>query len=358
MSGLFGETSIINSSLVSSSTGQPSMPPIINSHETGKISESTKEMFIECSGFDFNSLSRCLSIIVSVFAEMGGEIYEVRLKYGSKTMVTPDLSPGKMKIELKNVNKLLGLNLKESEVKKYLEMMNYSYAKGEVKIPPYRVDILHEVDLIEDIAIAYGYENFDEEIPQISTIGKETKLEVLKRKIAEILSGINLLETYSYSITNKDNELKKMNSKAELIGLMNAKSNYDAMRASMLPSLMKVLGDNRDVDYPQRIFEIGKVFLKKAGIEEKTNLAAALTNSNFTEAKQTLDYLMKMLGLEVEIKETSHDSFIEGRTGKVILNKKEIGIIGEIHPKVLSSWKLLVPVSAFEIEVDKLLEFI
>ena len=97
--------------------------------------------------------------------------------------------------------------------------------------------------------------------------------------------------------------------------------------------------------------------MKGKEISEKTNLAVALTNSNFTEAKQTLDYLMKMLGLEAEIKESSHESMIEGRTGKIVVNKKEIGTIGEIHPKVLANWKLLVPVSAFEIEVDKLADF-
>ena len=337
-----------------------SMPPIINSHSTGKVFESTKEVFIECSGFDFNALSKCLSVIASVLADIGGEVYEVSLKYGGKTLKTPNMKPEKMKINAKNVNKLLGLNLKESEMKKCLEIMGFSYSKGTVSIPAYRADILHEVDLIEDIAIAYGYENFKEKLPQISTIGKESRIEILKRKTAEALVGLNMLETYSYSVTNKEDECRKMETKAELIELMNAKTNYNAIRSSMLPSLMKVLGDNRDVDYPQRIFELGKVFSKDSkegkSVSESTSLATALTNSNFTEAKQTLDYLGKVLGIEFEVKESSHSSFIDGRTAEVLLKKKKVGIIGEIHPKVLSNWKLLVPVSAFELEIDKILE--
>jgi len=335
-----------------------SMPPIINSHETGKITASTKDVFIECSGSDFNSLSKALSIISAVFSDMGGKVFSVDLKYGSKIIKTPNMEPEKMKVSLASVNKLLGLDLNEKDLKKRLEMMNYSYQNGTVMVPPYRADVLHEVDIIEDVAIAYGYENFEQAIPNISTIGKETKLEILKRKTAEALVGLNLVETYSYCVTNEEDECKKMETKEDLVELMNAKTNYNAMRESMLPSLMRILGDNRDVDYPQRIFEMGRVFIKGKYIEENTNLAVALTNSNFTEAKQTMDYLLKMLGLEAELRESAHSSLIEGRTGKIFINGKEVGIIGEVHPKVLSNWKLIVPVASFELNLNKIKELI
>ena len=335
-----------------------SMPPIINSEETGRVTEKTKELFIECSGFDMEVLNRCLSIITTALADMGGKIYSITMKYGSKTAVTPDLSPDKMKVNLKAVNKLLGLELKDKELKQYLERMNYSYSSGTVLIPAYRTDVLHEVDLIEDVAIAYGYENFKQEIPHVSTIGKETKMEILKRNIAESLVGMNMLETYSYSITNQEDECTKMNTKEDLIQLTNAKTNYNVMRNKMLPSLMKIFGNNRDVDYPQRIFEIGRVFEKNKGISEKTNLAIALTNSNFTEMRQVLDYLSRMFDVKISIQELKQDSFIEGRTAKVLARGQPIGVIGEIHPQVLSNWKLLVPVSAMELELDKIKDLI
>lgn len=334
-----------------------SMPPIINSHETGKISEKTKEVFIECSGFDFNVLNKCLAIIVTTLSDMGGRIYELELKYGNKTIKSPNLQPEKMKLNLKNVNKLLGLELKDSDVKKLLERMNFSYSTGTALIPPYRTDVLHEVDLIEDIAIAYGYENFQEQIPSISTIAKESKIEIFKTKIAEALVGLNMLETYSYSLTTEKEECKKMNTKKDLIHLENSKTHYKDMRASMLPSLMKILGNNRDVDYPQRIFEIGRVFNKSGKeIKENINLAIALTNSNFTEVKQVLEYLARMFDLKLEIKESKHDSMIEGRTAKILINKKEVGTMGEIHPKVLSEFKLLVQVAAIELKLDKIMK--
>jgi len=109
-----------------------SMPPIINSHKTGKVNEKTTEVFIECSGFDLEVLKTCLNIVVTAMADMGGEIYSTNVKYPPgfecKSINTPDLSPNKWKIDLKFVNKLLGLGLKESEMKKLLEKMGFGYA--------------------------------------------------------------------------------------------------------------------------------------------------------------------------------------------------------------------------------------
>ena len=82
------------------------MPPIINSHKTGKISEKTKDVFIECSGFDFNILQKCLNMIVTAFSEMGGKIYSMELVYGNKKFITPDLKSEEMKVDINYINKL------------------------------------------------------------------------------------------------------------------------------------------------------------------------------------------------------------------------------------------------------------
>ena len=132
-----------------------SVPPIINSHKTGKISEKTKDVFIECSGFDFNVLKKCLNIIVTALYEMGGKVYSMDLIDGNKKYATPDLNPEDMKADIGYINKWLGLELKESEAKKLFERMGYEYDGRRVKIPAYRADIIHQTDLAEDIAIAY-----------------------------------------------------------------------------------------------------------------------------------------------------------------------------------------------------------
>lgn len=333
-----------------------SMPPIINSQLTGKIDIKTKDVFIECSGHDFNVLQKTLNMLVCLLSDMKGEIYAVQLNYPDKKIITPDLTPEKLKLEIKNVNKLLGLNLKEQEIKKLLEKMGYLYNKGTVEVPAYRIDILHEVDLIEDIAIAYGYDNFEAEIPQISTIGKESAIEIKKRKIAEILAGLSLLEISTYHLTTK-NDMKKTGIKTKGIEVESSKTDFSVLRPCLLINSLKVLSENVDAKYPQKIFELGKIF--KENLDEEEKLCITISGeTDFTEISQVLDYLMRMLSLNYKIEETSNSLFIEGRTGKIILKnngkEKEIGILGEISPNIIKNWHLKMPVVALEIEIEEL----
>ena len=121
--------------------------------------------------------------MATCLADMGGKIYQMEIKSGLvKKTITPDFTPEKMKISIENTNKLLGLDLNEKQIKNLLEKMGYNYKNKEVFIPAWRTDMLHEVDLIEDVAIAYGYENFVPEIPKISTIGEEDRKEIIKKK--------------------------------------------------------------------------------------------------------------------------------------------------------------------------------
>src|SRR3989338_9176721 len=335
-----------------------SMPPIVNSQNTGKITSDTKDVFIECSGFDFEVLKKCLNILCAMFADMGGEIYQMDVN-GIKT---PDFSTEKMKISLDNTNKLLGIVLNEKQVKENLEKMGYNYNKGIVEIPVWRTDIIHEVDLIEDVAIAYGYENFAPEIPSISTIGNEDPIEIKKRKIAEIISGLGFIEVSNYHLTNKKDQEEKMNvpeNKASFIEVIGSKTEYNILRENLSHYLLKNLSENVDAEYPQKIFEIGRVFSSEnSEIKEKEFLSLAVSPGNFTEVKQMLEYVFRMVDKKVELKEAQRvpEHFIEGRTAEIIFNKKRIGFIGEVHPRVLRNWKIKMPVALFEINLDDVLE--
>ena len=341
-----------------------SMVPIINSNLTGRVVAETKNVFIECSGHDLETLKSCLNIIVTSMADMGGKIYQMDLNYGyGKKEATPDLTPKKMKLSLQNINKLLGLDLKEKQVKTLIEKMghNYDLGKGVVETPAWRTDILHEVDLIEDVAIAYGYENFIPEIPEISTIGSEDKKETIKRKFSEILSGLGILEVSNYHLTSKKDQTEKMSisEKQEFIEVESSKTEYTTLRETLTPLLLKNLSENVDSEYPQKIFETGTIFTNsETKITEKESLALAISPGNFTEIKQIIEYLFKMIGLEVVLKEAGEipGHLIEGRTAKIIYKEHEIGLIGEVHPRTLKNWKIRMPVALFEIEIDEILK--
>jgi phenylalanyl-tRNA synthetase beta chain len=334
-----------------------SMPPIINSQLTGKINENTKEVFIECSGFDLEAQKKTLNIIATTLSDMGGEMYSMKLDYGSKKIITPDFTPQKTKINIPDCEKLLGIQLKEAEVKKLLEKMGHTYNKGEVESPAYRTDILHPVDIYEDIAIAYGYDKFEPELPNVFTIGSENSLEIKKRKIAEILIGLGLLEISTYHLTKKE-DLKKINIKSG-IEVLESKTEYSTLRPNLLCNSLRILSENTDAKYPQKIFELGRAFEEKDKIEEKEKLCISITgDTDFTEIKQILDYLMRMLSVVYKIEETTSPLFIEGRCGKIMVKHegkdKEIGILGEIAPQIIKNFELKMPVSSLELEIENL----
>lgn len=344
-----------------------SMPPIINSHKTGKVTGKITEVFVECSGFDFRIMQQCLNILVCVLADMGGIINSMELDYPDKKRITPNLEPEKMKVDLKYINKLLGLELNESELKLCLEKMGYEYdaTKKTALVPTYRTDIIHTVDLAEDVGIAYGYDNIPEIIPSVATIGKEDELSILCEKFREILIGHGLIEVKSYCLASKDDQNKNCNLENELVELKNSQAEgRNVMRCWLIPSLLRILSENKHREYPQNIFEVGEIFKlnpkSETGCEEEVSLAVALSQEevDYTKAKQLIDNLFKTLSLELNVAETNHASFIKGRVGKIVVEHMELGVIGELAPDVLNNFSIIMPVSCFEINLIKLQELL
>jgi phenylalanyl-tRNA synthetase beta chain len=345
-----------------------SFPPIINSEYT-KLETKTRNVFVDITALDEKAAMEVLNIIATTFADRGGKIFKVKIKYPSKVIYTPDLSTRSIQVEVSYINKILGLSLSTEEVKKYLRMMGFDCVelkKGllEVYIPCYRTDIMHAFDIVEDVAIAFGYENFNEEMPNIATIGEEEPLEVFANKLRSLLVGYNLQEVLTFILTNKTNLFEKMNTKEEEIAeIANSKtSEFNVVRNWLLPSLMDVLARNKHNDYPQNIFEVGDVVVladNDIGAETVKKLCIALCHSkaSFSEIKSLVESLLSNLGIEnYSIEEAEHGSFIAGRAAKVVIKGREIAIFGEVHPIVLENWNLEMPVAACEMNVNWLFE--
>lgn len=347
-----------------------SMPPIINSQETGRIDESTEEVFIECSGSNLYYLQKCMNIIVAAFAGMGGKIYAMEIEdsiEGKRQSI--DMRPQEMGFKLDELNRMLGMGFKEKEVRIYLERMGIGMERkksGEyiALVPAYRTDILHWIDLTEEVAIAHGYENFEAEIPEISTIAEESQESVRRRVVSNILAGLGLLELSSYHL-NVKKDIKKIHYNfSDFIELEDSKTENDVLRMDLLSNVMKVFSENSDATYPQKVFEIGRIFeldkeiKTEKGVIEKDNLVVGVAGEtvNFTEIQQILDYMFKMLDIEYRIENSENIAFIPGRCGKIIVKidgkGKEIGFIGEVAPRVLKNWKVKMPVVAMELGMD------
>ncbi len=339
-----------------------SFPPIINGELT-RVTEGTKNLFIDVTGTDRQAVEKTLNILVCSIAEICGKIGRVRV--GSKTY--PSLTPETFELRVENVDRLLGLGLREHEVAGILRRMRYSVLelKGgvlKVLIPPYRVDILHEVDLIEDVAIGYGINNMQPVLPKLPTTGRKHEKEKISEKIREIMIGFGMQEILSFILTSKRKQFGKMllpeGACVEIANPVSAE--YTVCRTWLLPCLLEFLSANTHNKYPQKIFEIGDCVLldeqAETGAREVRKLACAIAHdkANLTEIKSVVEALAKELNASLVIKPCEHASFIPSRCGEIYLNGKSSGVFGELHPAVLENWKIEKPVVAFEMEVEAL----
>ncbi len=343
-----------------------SLPPIINSNYTGKVTEMTKNVFIECTGFNFKFLLPALNVIVCALADRGGKIENVKIIYPNKTIITPDLKPKKIVVNIDYIRKISGLKLSGREICSLLTQARYdAYLKGkkiELFYPAYRQDIMHQRDVVEDVLISYGYNKIRPIYPRIKTKGAADKKEIFSRKVAQIMISLGFQEILSYILTNRENLFRKMNLKeGKVIEIANPiSSSWSVFRNWLLPSLIDFYCHNKHVKYPQKIFEIGDVVLFDKNMETKTKnprkLAVAISDSEvgYADIAAVLDALLSELKIKYKLKRMRHPSFIEGRTAGIFVNKKLVGIIGEIHPLVLDNWNLDMPVAAFEIDLDQL----
>jgi phenylalanyl-tRNA synthetase beta chain len=339
--------------------GVISFPPIINSERT-KLTENTKNLFIDVTGTDERAVNIALNILVCNIAERSGKISTVKVS-GKKT---PELEPKEISIDIESIDKILGLGLNEKQITEILERMRYVVMKlkggrVDVIIPPYRYDILHEIDIIEDIAIGYGYNNIEPILPKIATIGEQSELEKLSRKVRELMVGLEFQEVLNFVLTNRENNSDKMNVNSDAVEILNPiSSEYSICRTWLLPSLMKVLAANKHREYPQKVFEISDCVILDEDAETKTKTIRKLSgvisydNANLTEMKSIVEAVLKALNYKYEIRDYKHPSFIESRCGEILVNEKQIGFMGEIHPEVLGKWELEKPVIGFEIKVD------
>jgi len=343
-----------------------SIPPIINSNKLGQITEKTRNIFLECSGFNLKFLVPALNVMACALADRGARIETVKVVYPDRTMITPDLAPKKSSVEIDYLNKISGLGLTTKQIIHLLQQARYdSKVKGnriEVVYPAYRQDMMHQRDVVEDVIISYGYNRIEPTPPRLATIGGESKLSKISDKIAEIMVGLGLQEILSYTLTNKKNLFDKMNFKEEkVVEIENAVSeNWNVFRNWLLPGIMEFLSANKHVEYPQKIFEIGDAIVIDESKETKTKdvgkLACAIADSNvgYQEISSALEGYFSGLGIRYELKAIEHSSFIKGRVAGIFVDGKQVGVIGEMNPVVLENWKLEIPVAAFEVNLESI----
>ena len=347
-----------------------SMPPIINGEYT-RVNEFTAELFIDVTGTDLKAITEVLNVICTTLADRGAEIYEVHNHYpDGSILVTPNLRPWEMELDNRYVNATLGVEFTPEESVAELEKMGYSaqivWNIIKVNVPCYRADIMHPIDLVEDIAIAHDYDNFEPNIPPLLSEAGEDPKEIFCRSIRNFLVGHGLLEVVTFMLSNREKLFHNMEMPEEPIcETENPKMEaYDSLRTWLLPSIMEILSFNKHHPYPQNLYEVDDIVVidptTETGARTKRRLAVVQCHAkaSFSDIKALMNSILENLELSAEVEAGGWNCFIEGRRYVAKIDDEVLCWAGEIKPQVLENWGLEMPVAALEMDIDVLFKHV
>ena len=361
-----------------------SFPPIINGDHT-TVNEQTRDFFIDVTGWDERSCEACLLLICLSLAERGGVIESIQIKNWDQELLNVPRGDSKShKVPDRLIRNILGVELSKTEIAVSIKKMGGELIEtrtvtngpdkiekwadcivGEkehvISMPRWRNDIMHPVDIVEDIAIGYGYDNLPEQLSAVHLDAIPLPSSNLKRRISSSLCALGLQETQSLTLSNKRDQFERVRwieeNKSTIISNPITKE-HTMLRQYILPSLLNLLAANRHHELPQRVHELGDVVRDS---ENKTRLswACAEVGGGFSAAKGIASSLLRDLGANLsEVKwqgiNQEEGPWIKGRGAKVIIGGIEVGQIGEIDPKVSFEFGLKVPIQAGEFDVDAL----
>lgn len=339
-----------------------SMPPIVNSEDT-RVASDTKRLFIDVTGDDERTVNRTLTIMMTGLTERGFDLRSVVVKYPTRSVRTPNLKVARQRLNVATANEFLGLDLKPRDVVALLKRMRFDAAPADgevltVLVPPYRSDVMHEVDLVEDLAIAYGYNKLTPTLPNVVTVGEKHPIEKVSEKARAALTGLDFMEVMTYTLTNPQINFGLMRTSGEAAVIANPISEeYTIVRTWLIPSLLSVLRANKRNPLPQQIFEVGDVVQlsleAETGATNVRRIAAATIGgqANFTYIRAIAEALLRELGVTCELRAMEHPSFIDGRAAEFLVKGKRVGVMGELHPEVILGFELEHPIAAFELDL-------
>ena len=348
-----------------------SFPPIINSTEIGEVKPTTRSVLIEVTGTDLRMAVLTLNILAANFYDRGADIEPVLVTYPyatelGKRIAFPYDTSRKTTVPLSKFSAGLGEAVTLADVQKQLSAYGHRVTTGRgavtVIAPAYRDDIMHSVDLVEDYAISRGYESFLPIMPQQSTVGSLSTLELLSDTVRGTMVGSGFKEIMSNILCSREELEDTLSPDEKLVEVANPMSlAYSVVRNRVVPSILSVETASSKAFYPHRIFEVGEVAVldssQNMGTRTDLVLAALISHptANFSEMHSFLDILLYYLGIEYRLDPAEHPLYLPGRCGRIVASGREAGYIGELRPEVLERRQITMPSAAFEISLDVLL---
>lgn len=349
--------------LVDSSGDILSFPPVLNSNGTGRVVPGETGLFCEVTGTDWHTVNLTASILACNLEDRGAVIEPVEILYpDGKITVTPVVYGDKLTADYEDIKAVTGEDPEKLDLKRLLAKMDYSdvtLSGGSVTavMPPYRRDGIHPMDLIEDIAIAIGLNNFEPVLPWEYTVGAAAPVELLARSVRSLLVGAGCEEIIRPVLTSMEKIAvltRTPESPVRIINPMTAE--YGVVSNTLLPALLEVESVSGHAAFPHNVFTVGEVLHRADDglCTTEVNIAVTAGDADLGTVHSILGVLCHFRDLSLSLIEVDDPRFIPGRSARVIIGGKRSGILGEIHPEVLNAWGITVPVAAFELSLESL----
>ncbi|MEB3788622.1 MAG: phenylalanine--tRNA ligase subunit beta [Desulfurococcales archaeon] len=338
------------------------MPPVINSNIT-RIEVGTKHLFIDVTGTSKEAVEKVLDIIVSNLAERkGASIGQVKVLYNDVYITYPSLRTIETVLDLDYVNNILGYSLEPHRAIELLGYMRYNayFMEGKrirVEVPPFRADYISPIDLVEDIAIAVGYEKLQPCRPEKYTRGQLLYKNEIKRILRDLLVGMGFTEVMQLSLVSPD-DVEPIPRKPVFIKNP-VQRDYSVLRTDLIISLLGVLRQNQLLKKPVKLFEIGRIayLAENQEIVEKDMIALAVMDDEMSIEKiqSPLYTLLDIIGIEYSISsECTEQIFIQGRCGSLLLGNQKLAEFGEVNPEILEKQNIEYPTAYANIDLEVL----
>ena len=382
-----------------------SFPPVINGKRT-EVTTGSRDLFVELTGTDQWTIDKMCTIVCYALSARGATIEQVHVEYADGAihpseygaeLVRPNFDTDEKTVSHDRIETLLGVDFEPEEIVDCFERagLDASYTLGdevryEVAIPPYRVDVLHPLDLVDDVGRAYGFDNLEPRYPDVGTVGGRHERSRLEDAVRTSLVGLGFEDLLNFHMTSGRENYDRMNVEPGTGGAAVTEGDtgdgqrvslagdgvlgggdpveitepyseeYTQLRTWAIPSLVMLLERNTHNAYPQDVAEVG--FVAERDDSENTNVAerrhvagaVARRDASYEAAKGRLQAVCDGFDAELKTPRTEHPSFIDGRTAAVVVDGERVGVIGELHPAVLVEHDLEVPVAAFEFDLDAL----
>ena len=365
-----------------------SLPPIINSQHT-KMTLNTHNVLLDVTGLDYTKCEIVLNTLIamfSIYSKTPFTVEEVKVinQKTNEGKIYPDLTPRIFKTDVKYLKTLTGIN--DIEPEKIVELLEKMELKAkvlnkdeiEVSAPITRSDILHPCDIAEDLAISYGYNNIPKQLTKTKTHGIQQPYNKLTDLFRNEMSMGGYVEFLTMALlSHKDmftNLLKDERDDKTVKILYSKTKEFEYIRSSLIPGILKSIEGNKANQLPFKIFEISDVVLidkeNETGASNRRKLCFAYANT--TSAMEVIqgmvDLLMKKIGLifndektdkRYTIKKSNNPIFFEDRQAEIFIQDNiNVGIYGIIHPKVLKNFGIKSPVTLCEIDLQTIMDLI